>query len=705
MFSTGQSINERYELKKLLGKGGFSVVWLAEDTLTETRVAIKIYAPDKGLDKDGLAQFKKEFKRTRNLRHPHLLVPDHFDVLEGTQSPFLIMPYCPGGSLATKISEESVFSEQELARLIKQIGNGLAELHAAKIIHQDIKPDNILIGTAGKYQLTDFGISRQMRSTLKKATANQSYMTVAYAPPERYTANPVDTPAGDIFSLGVMLYELCSGSVPWDGTGGMVLNTGAEIPNLPDEYSNRLNTLVKSCMNKNYKERPSALQLKKWGNTFISQKSWPEIPTVRQDTEADTIRKTQKMEPPVNQPPDVTQKDEKSGHEYEKINLKRISDSKDQKDKTKKPVFWSIAAAIFISILIAGTIYYYSIPTRYEEKISEADKLFQAEEYEEALDTYSMALTFSSSNKNYAIEQISKINNRIYRKHVEAGDQYFDSGEYEEAIASYNMALEYKSDDSYAEQRITESNEMIEEEASRQEQRQREKLYSNHRQQADNHFNAGDFEEAIADYKKALEYKPGDWYATNQIKKSEGFLPLKYYNNFTSEGNKFRNYQSDNVTWVNEGGYLKGFSNSDKFVYNKLGFFSRLQDAKKFEISVQVRHISGEKGYPLGVVFAGKGSDPSKRFAISGSGDYYNVGKLENKNWDTEWIKTEEAYGSGNWNILKIAYNGFQFIYYINGTEVHREKAEIFGQSVGVYFSGQMEEAWFDDLRINATYQ
>ncbi|MCH8549357.1 MAG: protein kinase, partial [Balneolaceae bacterium] len=159
---------------------------------------------------------------------------------------------------------------------------------------QDIKPDNILIDESGDFLLTDFGISRQMQSTLKKATANQSYMTVAYSPPERFIADPVDAPAGDIFSLGVTLYELCTGNLPWDGAGGMILNTGAQVPNLPEAYSGRLNKIVKACMDVDYTKRPTAGQLVSLARGFLKESYWGEV--VAKDVAAvkPIGRKTQK---------------------------------------------------------------------------------------------------------------------------------------------------------------------------------------------------------------------------------------------------------------------------------------------------------------------------------------------------------------------------------------------------------------------------
>ncbi len=295
----GQILSNRYRLLKPLGQGGFSVVWLVEDTVSGTEAAIKIYAPDKGLDQDGLEQFRKEYGRTRGLQHPHLLVPDHLDILPDSRSPFLKMRYCSNGSLNSWIVKEKRPAEQEVAKLLEQVGSGLAHLHKKGVIHQDIKPDNILIDASGDFLLTDFGISRQMQSTLKKATANQSYMTVSYSPPERFIADPVDAPAGDLFSLGVALYELCTGDLPWDGAGGMILNTGAQVPNLPESYSGRLNKIVKACMDVDYTKRPTAVQLVSLGRGFLKEGYWGEVQTKEQPAAKPKGRKTQKKSTPV----------------------------------------------------------------------------------------------------------------------------------------------------------------------------------------------------------------------------------------------------------------------------------------------------------------------------------------------------------------------------------------------------------------------
>lgn len=300
VYTNNQILNERYKLLNRLGSGGFSVVWLAEDLYTRSKVAVKIFAPDKGLDENGLKQFQKEYVRTRGIKHPNLLVPEHFDIIQISNSPFLVLPYCSNGSLDARIREKGALSEKEIAQVLVEVCGGLAELHRKGILHQDIKPDNVLIDEEKKYQLTDFGISRDMRSTLNKATANQSYLTVSYSAPERYLAKPVDTFASDIFSVGVMLYELCTTHVPWDGAGGMVLNAGAQIPSLPEPYSRRLNAIIELCLDPEHENRPTAEQLAVAGQTFLKDGFWVDI-NPKEEAKAPIkkpliARKTQKIE-------------------------------------------------------------------------------------------------------------------------------------------------------------------------------------------------------------------------------------------------------------------------------------------------------------------------------------------------------------------------------------------------------------------------
>ena len=253
--------HDRYTLVRLIGRGGFSEVWLAEDKYTKLELALKIYAPNGGLDDDCIRQFSDEIRHTFNLNHPNLLVPTHFDICSGM--PYLIMPYCANGSAVKRVGK---MNETEVWKLLYDVAAGLAYLHEQHIVHQDIKPDNILQAADGHYLITDFGISARTRATLTKtqAMSTPSAGTAAYMAPERFGTHPAPTFASDIWALGATLYELMTGAVPFgDGTlpGGLLQKTGAELPDIDSKWSNELSRTVTSMLALNTNDRPTAANL------------------------------------------------------------------------------------------------------------------------------------------------------------------------------------------------------------------------------------------------------------------------------------------------------------------------------------------------------------------------------------------------------------------------------------------------------------
>ncbi len=275
-FNENDLLLNRYRLKDLIGRGGFSVVYRAHDEITGVELAIKIYAPDKGLDEKGIRQFIKEYSLTQPLNHPNLLKATHYDVIPDINAPFLVMPFAKNGSLSSSLDDGQTLNEDRLAKLMEEIGSALDYLHHRNppIIHQDIKPDNILIGNDGQYMLTDFGISNKMRSTLRKATVSESALTVAYAPPEKYTNQGI-TPASDIFSFGVMMFECLTDELPWGGDGGVMLLSGAHPPQLPDAFPERLNAILQACMDVDPAKRPAAGQLNEIAKFYQQNGFWP----------------------------------------------------------------------------------------------------------------------------------------------------------------------------------------------------------------------------------------------------------------------------------------------------------------------------------------------------------------------------------------------------------------------------------------------
>ena len=258
--NTSDIFDNRYELIELLGRGNFSEVWLARDNITQIQVALKIYAPATGLDADGLALFAHEFSIVVNANHKNLLKPLHVAVCD--RKPYIELPYCKNGSILKKLGN---FSEKEAWMLLRDVGDGLAYLHRMNppIIHQDIKPDNIMIGNNGDYMITDFGVSSRVRSTLRRSMSQafSSAGTVAYMAPERFGKDRTPVMASDIWSLGATVYEMLTGYTPFEDEGGLLQYKGAEIPNLPSDFSKELRDIVERCLDKESWKRPSGEEL------------------------------------------------------------------------------------------------------------------------------------------------------------------------------------------------------------------------------------------------------------------------------------------------------------------------------------------------------------------------------------------------------------------------------------------------------------
>lgn len=266
-FKAGDKFHDRYTLEKLIGVGGFADVWRALDETTHSIVALKIYT---NLDDDGINDLSDEYTRMQNLNHTNILKADHFD--RWGNIPYLVMKYCGGGALNKKIGQ---LDAAELMHVIKDITEGLKYLHQNKIVHQDIKPANILIDEQNgvvNYVLSDFGISTKTKTKLShsvniKNKDKDTSMTEDYAPPEKFSKIREERKPdrkGDIFSLGISLYELATGGLPFDDmpTGRQLLYGDVEL-DFAEIQDEKLKRIIQWCMQPNKEERPTAEQLLK----------------------------------------------------------------------------------------------------------------------------------------------------------------------------------------------------------------------------------------------------------------------------------------------------------------------------------------------------------------------------------------------------------------------------------------------------------
>lgn len=213
MLSKGQKINDRYEIIKTIGEGGMANVYLANDTILDRKVAIKVLRGDLSNDEKFIRRFKREALSVSNLSHPNIV--EVYDVGEEDGNYYIVMEYIEGKTLKQLLQKRGALTLNEVIDIMTQLTDGLVHAHEAYIIHRDIKPQNIMIEDNGLVKITDFGIAMALNST--QLTQTNSVMgSVHYLPPEQANGKG-STVKSDIYSLGILMYELLTGSVPFKG--------------------------------------------------------------------------------------------------------------------------------------------------------------------------------------------------------------------------------------------------------------------------------------------------------------------------------------------------------------------------------------------------------------------------------------------------------------------------------------------------------
>lgn len=278
---TGQLFDGHYVLIRPLSVDGATAdVWLALDMNTVTEdvqvteivklnddevdklgliVAIKIYRPQNALDIEGEQRFRDEYMIVFNCHHTNLIHPTHFSIFRDI--PYLVLPYCKLGSsellIGNKLEDENIW------KYIKDVASGLAYLHALTppIIHQDIKPANILLDDTLHYAITDFGISSQKGGVHGFYYDDENSGTLAYMAPERFQERTEPMPQSDIWAFGATLCEILTGKVPFGEEGGKnQMDSNVVMPVIPN-VSSDIQRLIHACLSKKPEDRPSAEQI------------------------------------------------------------------------------------------------------------------------------------------------------------------------------------------------------------------------------------------------------------------------------------------------------------------------------------------------------------------------------------------------------------------------------------------------------------
>lgn len=213
MVVKGQKINDRYEIIRILGEGGMANVYLAEDTILNRKVAVKVLRGDLANDEKFVRRFQREALSASSLNHPNIV--EMYDVGEDDGNFYIVMEYVDGKNLKQLIKRRNKLSLPEVIDIMKQLTDGIAHAHDSFIIHRDIKPQNMLILDNGLVKITDFGIAVALNNT--QLTQTNSVMgSVHYLPPEQ-AAGKGATFKSDIYSLGILMFELLTGKLPFRG--------------------------------------------------------------------------------------------------------------------------------------------------------------------------------------------------------------------------------------------------------------------------------------------------------------------------------------------------------------------------------------------------------------------------------------------------------------------------------------------------------
>jgi len=212
-------VDNRYALARPLGGGGMAKVYLAHDEVLDRNVAIKLLREQYADDEEFVERFKREAQSAAALTHPNIVSIFDRGRSEGGDY-YIAMEYVPGGTLKERVVRDGALSPGVAAGVAEQIADALAAAHEKGVVHRDIKPQNVLVTRSGDVKVTDFGIARAASSVV---TATSVVLgTAGYMSPEQARGEPVG-PASDLYSLGVVLYEMLSGNLPFEAESPFAL--------------------------------------------------------------------------------------------------------------------------------------------------------------------------------------------------------------------------------------------------------------------------------------------------------------------------------------------------------------------------------------------------------------------------------------------------------------------------------------------------
>jgi serine/threonine-protein kinase len=250
-------LNDRYQLQETLGTGGMAVVYKAKDLMLERNVAVKVLREDFSKDPSFRERFRQEARAAANLSHPNIVTVHDFGLDQ--RHLFIVMEFMPGTDLKTLTKQKERFQVHEALELMIQACGGIGYAHRAGLVHCDVKPHNMLTTPEGRLKVTDFGIARALSTISPDERSEVVWGSPHYFSPEQASGRP-PSPASDVYSLGIILYEMLTGRLPFVAADSAELARmhREETPVAPRYYNNGIPSALEEIIMKVLSKEPSA---------------------------------------------------------------------------------------------------------------------------------------------------------------------------------------------------------------------------------------------------------------------------------------------------------------------------------------------------------------------------------------------------------------------------------------------------------------
>ncbi|WP_026689950.1 Stk1 family PASTA domain-containing Ser/Thr kinase [Alteribacter aurantiacus] len=352
----GKRLSQRYKILKLIGGGGMADVYLAHDIILDRDVAVKVLKNQFSQDNDFIRRFRREAEAASSLSHPNVV--NIYDVGEEDNLYYIVMEYVDGPTLKQYINEQDGLKVDVAVRIMKDLSSAIAHAHLNRIIHRDIKPHNILIGPDGTPKITDFGIARAISEATITHT-NSILGSVHYLSPEQARGGHV-TYKSDIYSLGIVLYEMLAGQVPFNGDTAVsiaIKHLQTPLPSIrkvkPHIPQSVENAIIKATAKDPIDRYATASDMESDLNTVLSASRVNESTYV-----IGGLNEAQTEAIPIVTPPDKSDKQEETmiaGTPL--VQAKALESKKDPSVKKKGGWKKWLTAMIIIFVLLLGSVF------------------------------------------------------------------------------------------------------------------------------------------------------------------------------------------------------------------------------------------------------------------------------------------------------------------------------------------------------------